>query len=60
MSDPLPEKPDHRRRRLLWARLERPRRSRAAEQGDELAPLHDRHEASRAIRDTSVSVSELF
>ena len=32
------EKPDHRDRRLLRVRRERPRRSRAAEQRDELAP----------------------
>src|SRR5215470_18074336 len=35
------EKPDHRHRRLLRARPERPRRRRAAEQRDELAPLDD-------------------
>ena len=34
------EKPNHRHRRLLRARRERPRRRRAAEQRDELAPLH--------------------
>src|SRR5262249_54069400 len=34
-----PEKPDHRHRRLLRARSERPRRCCAAEQRDELAPL---------------------
>ena len=37
---PAVEKPDHRHRRLLRARRERPRRRRAAEQRDELAPLH--------------------
>jgi hypothetical protein len=31
---------DHRHRRLLRARRERPRRRRAAEKGDELAALH--------------------
>ena len=34
------EEPDHRHRRLLRARCERPRRRRAAEQRDELAPPH--------------------
>ena len=34
------EKPDHRHRRLLRARRQRPRRRRAAEQRDEFAPLH--------------------
>src|SRR5262245_10592856 len=34
------EKPDHRYRRLLRARRERPRSDRAAEQCDELAPPH--------------------
>ena len=34
------EEPDHRHCRLLRARRERPRRRRAAEQRDELAPLH--------------------
>jgi hypothetical protein len=33
------EKPDHRHHRLLRMRRERPSRSRAAEQRDELAPL---------------------
>ena len=37
------EKPDHRHRRLLRARRERPRRRRAAEQRDELAPLSFDH-----------------
>jgi hypothetical protein len=35
---PAAEKPDHRHRRLLRARRERPRRRRATEQRDELAP----------------------
>src|SRR5262249_36296029 len=34
------EKSDHRHRRLLRARCERPRRRRAAEQRDEIAPPH--------------------
>ena len=37
------EEPDHRHRRLLRARRERPRRRRAAEQRDELAPLSFDH-----------------
>ena len=41
------EKPDHRHRRLLRARRERPRR-RAAEQRDELAPLHSITSSARA------------
>jgi hypothetical protein len=32
--------PDHRQRRLLGARHERPRSRRAAEKGDEFAPSH--------------------
>ena len=34
------EEPDHRHRRLLRARRERPGKCRAAEKGDELAPPH--------------------
>jgi hypothetical protein len=34
------KEPNHRHRRLLRARRERPRRSRAAEQRDEAAPFH--------------------
>ena len=37
-GDRVAKKPDHRHRRLLRARRERPRRRRAAEQRDELAP----------------------
>src|SRR5262249_45538595 len=37
------EEPDHRHCRLLRARRERPRRRRAAEQDDELAPSHVEH-----------------
>ena len=40
VADPAVEKPNHRHRRLLRARGERPRRRRAAESVDELAPLH--------------------
>src|SRR5262245_9816410 len=35
-----PQKTDRRHRRLLRARRDRPRRSRAAEQRDEVAPVH--------------------
>jgi hypothetical protein len=35
-----PEKADHRHRRLLRVRRDRPRRRRTAEKGDELAPPH--------------------
>ena len=42
------EKPDHRHRRLLRPRRERPRRRRAAEQRDELAPLHSITSSARA------------
>ena len=44
------EKPDHRHRRLLRPRRERPRRRRAAEQRDELAPLHSITSSARASR----------
>jgi hypothetical protein len=37
---PGAEKPNHRHRRLLRASRDGPRRNRAAEQRDELAPLH--------------------
>ena len=42
------EEPDHRHRRLLRARRERPRGRRAAEQRDELAPLHSITSSARA------------
>src|SRR5262249_21826391 len=41
------EKPDHRHRRLLCARRERPS-GRAAEQRDEIAPLHSITSSERA------------
>src|SRR5262249_61379138 len=40
--------PDHRLPRLLRARRERPRRRRAAEQGNELAPFHSITSSARA------------
>src|SRR5438132_6046348 len=42
------EEPDHRHRRLLRARRERPRSRRAAEQCDELAPPHSITSSARA------------
>ena len=45
---PAAEKPDHRHRRLLRARRERPRRRRAAEQRDELAAPHSITSSARA------------
>ena len=39
-GDPLPEEPDHRQRRLLRARRERPSGRRATDERDEVAPLH--------------------
>src|SRR5262245_18824937 len=48
------EEPDYRHRRLLRARRQRPRH-RAAEQGDELAPLHLRgHSITSSARASSV------
>ena len=44
-ADALLEKPDHRHRRLLRARRERPRDRRAAEERDELASPHARPQA---------------
>jgi len=40
VGQPTVEESDHRHRRLLPARRERPRRRRAAKQCDELAPVH--------------------
>jgi hypothetical protein len=42
------EKPDHRHRRLLRARRERPRGRRAAEKRDELAAVHSITSSARA------------
>ena len=42
------EEPDHRHRRLLRARRERPRRRRAAEQRDELAAFHSITSSARS------------
>ena len=45
---PASDKPDHRQRRLLRARRERPSRRRAAEKRDELASPHVRPQAQEA------------
>jgi hypothetical protein len=42
---PTAEKADHRHRRLLRTRRERPRDSRAAKQPDDIAPTHVEHGA---------------
>src|SRR5262249_61802203 len=42
------EKPDHRQLGLLRPRRERPRSRRAAEQRDEIAPLHSINSSARA------------
>src|SRR5262249_24369274 len=47
---PAAEEPDHRHRRLLRARRERPRGRRAAEQRDELAAVHSITSSARAKR----------
>ena len=47
------EEPDHRHRRLLRARRERPRSRRAAEKRDELAPLHHSITSSARSRNGS-------
>src|SRR6516225_2859011 len=49
------EEPDHRHRRLLRARRERPRGRRAAEQRDELAPLHSITSSARASKIGEIS-----
>jgi hypothetical protein len=43
------EEPNHRHRRLLRPRRERPRSRRTAEQRDEIAPLHSRTSLARAM-----------
>src|SRR5262249_34253115 len=40
LGRPAADKPDHRHRRLLRARRQRPRGSRAADKRDEIAPRH--------------------
>ena len=47
---PATQKSNHRHRRLLRARRERPRRRRAAEQRDELAASHSITSSARASR----------
>src|SRR5262245_41781009 len=50
------KEPDHRHRRLLRARRERPRRRRAAEQRDELAALHSTTSSARADKSGGTSI----
>src|SRR5262245_39083340 len=49
------EKADHRNGRLLRARRERPRRCRAAEQRDDVAPPHSITSSARASRVGGIS-----
>src|SRR5262249_1372050 len=49
-GDRVAKEPDHRYRRLLRARRERPRGCSAAEQRDELAALHSNTSSARASR----------
>jgi hypothetical protein len=50
------KKSDHRHRRLLCARRQRPRRRRATEQRDELAPFHCcNHSITSSARASSVA-----
>src|SRR5262249_47212681 len=48
------KKSDHRHRRLLRARRERPRGRRAAEQRDEVAPLHSITSSARSRNDSGI------
>src|SRR5262249_46787115 len=48
------EKPDHRHRRLLRPRRERPHHCRAAEQRDERATLHSITSSARARNDSGI------
>src|SRR5262249_50572145 len=57
---PNAEKPDHRYRRLLRARRNRPCRRCAAEQRDELAPLHSITSSARARSDGGTSRLSTF
>src|SRR5262249_32327252 len=49
------EKPDHRHRRLLPARRERPRRRRSANERDEVASFHSITSSARASTDDGIS-----
>src|SRR5262249_40532064 len=53
------KEPDHRHRRLLRARRERPR-GRAADKRDELAPLHSMTSSARASTDDGISSPSTF
>ena len=50
LVDRAADEADDRHRRLLRTRRERPRRRRAAEQRDELAPSHSITSSARAMR----------
>src|SRR5262249_28098076 len=54
------EHPDHRHRRLLRARRDRPRGRRAAEQRDELAPLHSITSSARCWSSSGTSSPRAF
>src|SRR4029453_15340143 len=54
------EKSDHRHRRLLRARRERPNSRHAAEQRDELAPFHSITSSARAMSIGGTSRSSAF
>src|SRR5215831_4518950 len=54
------EEPDHRHRRLLRARCERPRRRRAADERDELPPLHSITSSARASSDGGTARPRAF
>src|SRR6476646_8579885 len=49
----LPEKTNNGQRRLLRTRRDRPRRRSAAEQRDELPPLHARHGAPPPVQEST-------
>src|SRR5262249_39353673 len=57
---PAAGEPDHRHGRLLRARGERPRGRRAAEQRDELAPLHSITSSARASTLSGTSMPSAF
>src|SRR4051812_1048795 len=60
LARPAAEIPDHRHRRWLRARRQRPRRRRAAEERDELAPLHSITSSARASRVGGMSRPSAF
>src|SRR5262249_14455319 len=54
------QKPDHRHRRLLRPRRERPARCRAAEEGDEFAAVHSITSSARASSCAGTSIPSCF